>query len=562
MGLLLFLPTLVWLASVDAAACYDSVVYFDWRITYISTAFDGVALTSYGINDRPAHEAVIDVTLGQQVEVTVTNELEEPTCLHWHGLKQLGTQENDGTSGITQCYIPPNDTAVYHFEPDKRGSFWWHSHHRTQYAYGLRGPLVVHPRDDQLQPWETDIYAEYNVQLADIYHQVPNPAAPPIWDSILINNRGRYNCTAAATHGFTNCTEDQPLARFKFDAGETYLLRLMSMSALAPFEFSIDEHQFRVIAADADSLEPSELITNITINIGQRYDLLVEAKSATDERIGSFWMRVTGLNGLPWTAGTGAIAGEGFNADGLAVVYYEDDDESEPTTQRWNDTSTVQEFSFTPVNASTLPETPDDRVIVEFSFPGVGQVAIDGSSFNQFIVPEFAPLLTIADGMTTAELPVAANARQIFYNDHVEVVLANEQNEQHPFHLHGHSPYVVASGQATLDEVRNNSLSPLKLTGAMFRDVYTVPPCPTDANNACTGVGYVVLRLPADNPGVWIMHCHIEWHLDDGLAMIFVEGEQELQEAGVDAFSNSLMSVCGSNFTGASVNENTTVAVP
>jgi len=58
------------------------------------------------------------------------------------------------------------------------------------------------------------------------------------------------------------------------------------------------------------------------------------------------------------------------------------------------------------------------------------------------------------------------------------------------------------------------------------------------------------------------MHCHIEWHLDDGLAMIFVEGEQELQEAGVDAFSNSLMSVCGSNFTGASVNENTTVAVP
>ncbi|KAG6610854.1 Multicopper oxidase [Phytophthora cinnamomi] len=560
-GFLLSLGIFTSKVSADAAACYESVVSYDFRVTYISSAFDGVALTSFGINDRPSHEALIEVTLGQQVEVTVTNELVEPTCLHWHGMKQLGTQEMDGVSGITQCYIPPNATAVYRFEPDKAGSFWWHSHHSTQYSYGLRGPLVVHPRADQLQPWEKDIYAEYNVQLADIYHGAPG--APPMWDSVLINNLGRYNCTAAASHGFTDCSDDQPLTRFRFEAGKTYLLRLMCMSALAPFEFSIDEHEFRVIAADGDSLEPSDLITNITINVGQRYDLLVEAKNATDgENIGSFWMRTTGLNGLPWTAASGSSAGEGFNADGLAIIYYEADDDSEPTTQRWNETSTVGEFDFTPVNATTLPETPDDRVIVEFFFPGIGQVSIDGSSFNQFFVPEYAPLLTIADGMTTAELPVSANARQLVYGNHVEIVLANVQNEQHPFHLHGHSPWVVGSGQATLAEVQSNSLSPVKLSGAMFRDVYTVPPCPTDDTNTCTGVGYVVLRLNADNPGVWMMHCHIDWHLDAGLAMIFVEGEAQLQEAGVDAFSNSILSVCGSNFTGASYDTSTTVAVP
>ncbi|ETO76440.1 hypothetical protein F444_08158 [Phytophthora nicotianae P1976] len=96
----------------------------------------------------------------------------------------------------------------------------------------------------------------------------------------------------------------------------------------------------------------------------------------------------------------------------------------------------------------------------------------------------------------------------------------------------------------------------------MFRDVYTVPACPTDDTNACTGVGYVVLRLEADNPGVWMMHCHIDWHLEGGLAMIFVEGEAQLQQAGVDAFSNSILSVCGSNFTGAPFNTTTTVTVP
>ncbi|RLN95068.1 hypothetical protein BBJ28_00008971 [Nothophytophthora sp. Chile5] len=548
--------------SANATACYESVVAYEFRVTYIATAFDGVTLTSYGINDRPAHEALIEATLGQEVQVTVVNELEEPTCLHWHGLKQLGTQEMDGVSGITQCYIPPNNTAVYRFKPDKAGSFWWHSHHQTQYSFGLRGPLVVHAPQTQLQSWEREIYKEYNVQLADIYHQFPG-GGPPMWDSILINNLGRYNCSAAATHGFTDCSTTQPLTRFRFEAGKTYLLRIMSMSALAPFQFSIDGHEFRVIAADADSVEPTELLNSLFINIGQRYDLLVTAKDATDGALGSFWMRATGLNGLPWTAADGSASGEGFNADGLAIIYYEDGDESEPTTQPWNETTTVAEFDFTPVNSTTLPASPDDRPIIEFNFPGIGQVSIDGSPYNQFFVPDQAPLLTIAAGLTTAaELPVTTNARQIFYGDHVEIVLVNDQNEQHPFHLHGHSPWVVGSGQATLAEVQSSSLPALKLEGAMFRDVYTVPPCPTDADAVCLGVGYVVLRLEADNPGVWMMHCHIDWHLEGGLAMIFVEGEAQLQQMGADAFSNSILSVCGSNFTGAALDNSTTVTVP
>ncbi|KAI9996633.1 hypothetical protein PInf_014373 [Phytophthora infestans] len=310
-----------------------------------------------------------------------------------------------------------------------------------------------------------------------------------MWDFILINNRGRYNCTAAATYSFTKCSEDQPLTRFRFKTGKKHLLRVMSMSALAPFEFSIDGHLLRVIAVDGESLEPSELITNITINIGQRYDLLVEAKNATDTPIGSFWIRATGLNGLPWTAATGANASDGSISD----IYY---------------------------------------------------------------------CQTVGVGMTTAELPVTSIPREIFYGDHVEIVLVNEQNEQHPFHLHGHSPWVVGSRHATLADVQSNTLRPLKLSGAMFRDVYTVPVCPVGDTDACTGVGYVVLRLEADNPCVWMMHCHIDWHLDDGLAMIFVEGEKQLQQAGVDAFFSSTFSVCGSYYTGAAFNTATTVTVP
>ncbi|KAF4145180.1 Multicopper oxidase [Phytophthora infestans] len=58
------------------------------------------------------------------------------------------------------------------------------------------------------------------------------------------------------------------------------------MRALDQLEFSIDGHQLRAIAPSGESLEPSKLITNITINIGQQIDLLVVAKNTTDMSFG------------------------------------------------------------------------------------------------------------------------------------------------------------------------------------------------------------------------------------------------------------------------------------
>ena len=42
--------------------------------------------------------------------------------------------------------------------------------------------------------------------------------------------------------------------------------------------------------------------------------------------------------------------------------------------------------------------------------------------------------------------------------------------------------------------------------------------------------GYIVLRFKADNPGVWLFHCHIEWHVDQGLIATMVEAPLELQK--------------------------------
>ncbi|KAE9019235.1 hypothetical protein PR003_g12899 [Phytophthora rubi] len=522
------------------------LVTYDWRVTEITAVFDGVPRPMLGINDKPSDQAVIDVTLGQDVEVRVTNELAVPTCLHWHGLNQPGTQEMDGTSGVTQCHISPNGTAVYRYTPEKAGTFWWHSHESSQFAFGLRGPLIVRTPVDKQQAWQKDIAGEYTIQLADYYHAEPGPVR--MWDTMLINNRGRYNCTAAVSHGFKDCTDNQPLSRFRFKAGKNYLLRLVNMAALSPIVFSIDDHEFQVVAADSEPLQPSKLINSITLNCGHRYDILVRAKASSlnNGKIGSFWMRATGLHGLPWTRGTAATAGEGYNYEGLAIVSYEGKDRAEPTSKASTNATTVDEFDFLPLVPNTLPSTPSDRTVLEFKMQSaLGHFAIDGGEYHHFVAPSEPPLFTIAGGLKTEQLPVEANARKIDYRGHMEVVLVNVKDEQHPFHMHGHAPWIVGSGVASIDDIRNNVLPPLKLVDPMIRDVYTVPPCTSDGNGGCKDAGYVVLRFNADNPGVWIMHCHIDWHLIAGLGMIFVEGEEQLRQKGVNAFSNSMLSVCG-----------------
>ncbi|RLN49355.1 hypothetical protein BBJ29_008371 [Phytophthora kernoviae] len=217
---------------------------------------------------------------------------------------------------------------------------------------------------------------------------------------------------------------------------------------------------------------------------------------------------------------------------------------SEATCLHWHGMKQLgtQEMDVTP---AVLPTTLSDRSIVEFNISQEGGViSLDGGDYHSIVIPDEPPLLTIANGLSTSQLPATANARAIEYGKHIEVVIVNDMNEQHPFHLHSHIPWVIGSGQASIEDIQTNNLPPSKLEGPMLRDVYTVPPCNTDETNSCLNVGYLILRFTADNPGAWTMHCHIDWHMNIGMAMVFVEGEDVLQQEGPGVFSTSLLSVC------------------
>ena len=83
---------------------------------------------------------LIEACWGDNITVHVTNYVEHNgSTIHWHGLRQLGTNSADGVNGVTQCPIAPGQTYTYNFRAQQYGHTWYHS--RT-YLCSFR-PLLV-----------------------------------------------------------------------------------------------------------------------------------------------------------------------------------------------------------------------------------------------------------------------------------------------------------------------------------------------------------------------------------------------------------------------------------
>jgi FtsP/CotA-like multicopper oxidase with cupredoxin domain len=86
---------------------------------------------------------MIQATVGDTVRVVFTNQLSEPTTIHWHGLRI-----DDAMDGVPAIQEPvkPGETFVYEFVPPDAGTYWYHPHMRAheQIERGLQGALVVH----------------------------------------------------------------------------------------------------------------------------------------------------------------------------------------------------------------------------------------------------------------------------------------------------------------------------------------------------------------------------------------------------------------------------------
>lgn len=421
-------------------------------------------------------------------ELNVINQLSDTTMLrstsiHWHGFFQAGTSWADGPAGVNQCPIIPGEAFEYRFQAlDQAGTFWYHSHHSTQYCDGLRGAMVVtDPNDPHASLYDID-NEDTVITLADWYHVVaPSAGAIPTPDTTLINGRGRY------VGGPT-----VPLSVINVEANKRYRFRLVSLACDPNYVFSIDGHTMNVIEVDSVNHEPYE-VDSIRIFAGQRYSFVLTANQPVD----NYWIRAN-----PNIGSTGFT--NGINS---AILRYQGAPVADPTSTQTPNSNPLVESSLAP-HSSAGPGagsgTPDVAINLAMAFDvSTFRFTVNGASFHP---PNSEPILLqiISGAVNPGDVLPADSVYHLPPDSLVELSMpAGAAGGPHPIHLHGHAFDVVRSaGSSTY-----NYIDPPR------RDVVSLG---SAGDN-------VTIRFRTDNPGPWIMHCHIDWHLELGLSVVFAE---------------------------------------
>ncbi|KAF8713646.1 multicopper oxidase family, partial [Rhizoctonia solani] len=478
---------------------FAAVRKYQFDIKNVKVSPDGFERSIVSVNGQ-VPGTLITANKGDRLHVNVTNLLTDPsmrraTTIHWHGLFQATTADEDGPAFVTQCPIAQNLSYTYQIPlNDQTGTMWYHAHLASQYVDGLRGP---YPDDPHKSLYDVDDAStvtrlfRYHTPAPTLEHQmfsVDNTALlSPVPDSGLINGKGRYVGGPEVPRSVINVTR-----------GKRYRLRVINASAIGSFTFSIEGHRLTVIEADGIPHEPL-VVDSFQIYAGQRYS--VEA----NQTAANYWIRA------PMTV---AGAGTNTNLDPtnvFAVLHYQGAPNAEPTTEQGTaiGTALVEENLHALIN----PGAPGGSAPADVSLNlAIGRSTVDGIlrfTFNniKYEAPSLPTLLKIlANGASNnADFATSEHTIVLPHNKIIELNITG--GADHPIHLHGHVFDVVKSLGGT-----PNYVNPPR------RDVVRVG-----------GTG-VILRFKTDNPGPWFVHCHIDWHLEAGLALVFAEAPDQIRQ--------------------------------
>ncbi|EFX01412.1 ferrooxidoreductase [Grosmannia clavigera kw1407] len=497
-----------------ATSALAELVTFDFNVSWVMVNPDGeFDRKVIGINGKwPL--PIIEVTTGDQVVVNMHNDLgDKSTSIHWHGMFQNGTTEMDGASMVTQCPVPPGSSITYNFTATQNGTYWYHCH--TDYCYPdgyrqafiIRDPEAPFTYDEELIFTLTDWYHDLVEDLADSFMSLYNPSgAEPIPDAFLVN--------------------DKLNASYPVKANTTYLMRILNTGAFVGQYFYIEGQNFTVVEVDGVYTEP-QVADTLYLGIAQRYGILVTTPADMDD----FWKIVTVadqdlLDSIPTT----------LQLNGTNWLVYNNDSSLEPaniTVAVSDDLVPIDDMVLLPYDGEELLPEPD--VIVNVTvymvnlMTGYNYAMLDNITYTQPKVPTLYSALSAGSEVATNDVIYGEYTHPIVlgHNQVVQIVLNNGDSGSHPFHLHGHTFQVLdrwpALGPdfASLADASPIAYDPANHTAfpdkPIRRDTLVLPPN-----------GYAVMRFRADNPGVWIFHCHIDWHLASGLAMTFIEAPELL----------------------------------
>lgn len=206
----------------------------------------------------------IRVKNGERVRVKFTNNLPDPTTVHWHGVDVPNGQ--DGVPGVTQDPIEPGDSQNYEFvarpagDRDGAGTFLYHSHveEDRQMPAGLYGSLIIEPRSGATDSERTLIVSEMTVDPGSGRTRGVMPMEGMFPNFFTINGKSFPETDQIAVK-----------------AGERVTLRLINAGQFA-HPLHLHGTAFSVTARDGHPTRDRALRDTLTLESGERADISFE----------------------------------------------------------------------------------------------------------------------------------------------------------------------------------------------------------------------------------------------------------------------------------------------
>ena len=210
----------------------------------------------------------LTIDTGEVFDLTLFNELDEPTIVHWHGLTPPADMD-----GHPSQIIDPGTSRPYHFTVDDRpGTYWYHPHphHRTafQVYWGMAGFLLVGDGQDEARGLPTSA-RDIPLLLAD-RRVTPggelmayNPTMPEMMVGFLGN-------TVLVNGRVAPQLEVEPaVIRLRLLNGST--ARILNPGFA-------DGRNFWLIGTDAGLLEAPIEVNQVLLSPGERIEILVDLR--------------------------------------------------------------------------------------------------------------------------------------------------------------------------------------------------------------------------------------------------------------------------------------------
>ncbi|MBS8241085.1 copper resistance system multicopper oxidase [Marinobacter lipolyticus] len=495
---------------------------------------------------------------GEEVTINVTNNLDEMTSIHWHGL--ILPFEQDGVPGISFPGIKPGETFTYKFPIVQAGTYWFHSHSGFQEPNGAYGAIVIEP--EGREPFRYD--REYVVQLtdkhphsgdrimrnlkmsADYYNRQQQTVGDfveesgekgfmaTLMDRMMWGDMRMMKADIEDVQGFTGLINGKgPEQNWTglFKPGERLRLRFINSSAMTYFDIRIPGLEMTVVQADGNNVQPVT-VDEFRIGVAETYDVIVRIK---DEQAYTIFAESMGRSGFA----RGTLAPEeGMTADvpdlreaplltmadmaghmdhgsmdhgDMAGMDHGEMNQDDMGKDNGMDHSAMGHGGKDHGGDSSLPEDP-------FYAKGSGLIptASNGGKFLSYAdMKAQKPLYEDREPTREIELRLTGNMERyewsingikyedadpivLQYGERVRFKFVNETMMTHPMHLHG---------MWSILDVGEGKWNPLK-------HVISVAPATT-----------VYMETEVDAPGEWAFHCHLSYHAASGMfRKIVVEG--------------------------------------